>query len=135
MVLISLPAFREIGVDNDSLSYSEIFKSTNNYSIGQIISGNYESNIERGFMLLNKLVDVFGGDFNSVLFIVALLTGLLNYTIIYKICRFPFTALLIYLSFFLFVQRLYADTIWAKLFNCLLGYLFLYQEEILCICF
>lgn len=98
--LIALPAFRSIGTDNDSGSYEEIFLSGNKYSLTEVLEGKYEGNTERGYMLLNKVILMVGGDINTLLFIVALLTGVLNYTLIYKVSKFPFTALLIYLSFF-----------------------------------
>ncbi|MBB5647477.1 EpsG family protein [Pedobacter cryoconitis] len=98
--LIALPAFRTIGTDNDSGSYEEIFLSGNKYSLAEVLEGKYEGNTERGYMLLNKVILMMGGDINTLLFVVAVLTGVLNYTLIYKVSKFPFTALLIYLSFF-----------------------------------
>jgi len=99
-ILIAFPALKSIGVDNDGWTYDEIFKMANTYSFSEILLGNYWENIERGYMLLNKIIGYFGGTVNSVFFIVAFLTGLINYTIFYKKTPFPFSTLLFYLSFF-----------------------------------
>lgn len=100
LVLVLLPALRGIGVDNDSSNYEDIFKLSGNYTIQEIITGDYVENIERGYMLLNKIINMLDGDVYTVFFIVAVATGILNYSIIYKISPFPFTSLLFYLSFF-----------------------------------
>lgn len=99
-ILIGLPAFRGIGVDNDSVIYRDIFQASDKYSFAQIILGNYWENTERLFLLLNKIVVSLGGSISILLVVVAAVTGLLNYTFIYKMSPFPFTALLCYLCFF-----------------------------------
>jgi len=99
-ILIAFPALKSIGVDNDGGTYDEIFRMANTYSFSEILSGNYWENIERGYMLLNKIIGYFGGTISGVFIIVAFLTGLINYSVIYKKTPFPFSTLLFYLSFF-----------------------------------
>lgn len=98
--LILLPGLKAVGVDNDSINYNDIFTSTENYTVSEIISGNYWENIERGYMLLNKVVYLLGGNITQLFLIVAIITGLLNYRFFFKENRYVFTALLFYLSFF-----------------------------------
>ncbi|WP_145858745.1 EpsG family protein [Pedobacter sp. BG31] len=99
-IVICFPAFRTVGVDNDSINYVEIFNSTINYSLSDILAGNYWENTERGYMLLNKVISMAGGDINWVFFIMAVATGLFTYSFIYKVSPLPFTSVLFYLSFF-----------------------------------
>ncbi len=98
--IVFLPAMRQIGIDNDSLTYEGLFYSISDYSFIDIVSGNYWENIERGFALLIKIVDSLGGDIHTLLVIVAVLTGIINYTFFYKFTPYPFLALFFYLSFF-----------------------------------
>lgn len=100
-VLVTLIAgFRTVGVDNDSVAYQQIFANSDNLSFYQIFSGDYWENIERGFYLLNKLINSLGGNINTLLLLISILTAFLNYSIIYKISPYPFLSLLFYLSFF-----------------------------------
>lgn len=100
MLIILLPGFRTVGNDNDSANYEEIFRLSSTLDFVDIIKGQYDDNNERGFMLLNKIVTEMGGSVNVLFLITSVLTGLLNYSLIYKVCKYPFTSLLIYLSFF-----------------------------------
>lgn len=102
--LIVLPGVRTIGTDNDSKNYEEIYNISNGHSLGEIVTGNYDDNTERGYALLNKIIGLLGGNIHVLLFVVALATGVLNYTIIYKLCPFPFTALIFYLCFYYFYR-------------------------------
>ena len=95
-----IAGLRTLGVDNDSVVYQQIFISSENISFYQIIIGDYWENTERGFYLLNKLVYTSGGDIQTLLLTVSILTASLNYSIIYKISPYPFLSLLFYLSFF-----------------------------------
>ncbi|SDM17637.1 EpsG family protein [Pedobacter antarcticus] len=99
-ILILLPGLKSIGTDNDSSNYEEIFRISAAISYSDGFAGRYEENTERGYLLLNKVVNSLGGDINSLFLVVALLTGVLNYTLFYKLCEYPFTAVLIYISFF-----------------------------------
>ncbi|MGM8362796.1 EpsG family protein [Flavobacterium sp. ARAG 55.4] len=95
-----IAGLRTIGVDNDSVAYQQIFLSSDNLSFYQIFIGDYWENTERGFYLLNKLINSLGGNSNTLLLLIAILTGYLNYSIIYKISPYPFLSILFYLSFF-----------------------------------
>lgn len=95
-----IAGFRTVGVDNDSEAYNQIFIGSENISFLQIIKGDYWENTERGYLLLNKLVLSLGGSVTTLFLIVAIVTGFLNYSIIYKISPYPFLSLLFYLSFF-----------------------------------
>ncbi|PST84054.1 hypothetical protein C7T94_04775 [Pedobacter yulinensis] len=106
LVLIAIPGFRPIGVDNDSIAYVDIFETANTLSFWQIISGDYWQNIERGYMFLNKVVGIVGGDERVLFIIVAALTGMLNYGFFFKVSRYPFISLLFYLSFFFLYRDL-----------------------------
>lgn len=98
--LALLPGFKDIGVDNDSINYANIFQSVENYSFREILSGNYWENIERGYMFINKLIYILGGSINILFLTIAILTGVLNYSIFFKVNRYVFTGLLFYLSFY-----------------------------------
>ncbi|MFF5381646.1 EpsG family protein [Pedobacter suwonensis] len=101
LFLIALVGFKAIGLDNDSINYVEMLKQADNYTFLEIFKGDYSENTERGYMLLNKLILVMGGDERVLFILVASATGILNYTFFYKNSCFPFTSLLFYLSFFL----------------------------------
>lgn len=97
--LIVLAGVRGIGVDNDSASYDAAFSLIQNITYSDIITGNYPFNFERGFVLLNKLIYDFGGNIHTLLFVVALISGMFTYYLIYKISPYPFSSLLFYISF------------------------------------
>lgn len=99
-IVTLIAGLRTVGVDNDSIAYQQIFISSDNLSFFQILIGDYWENTERGFYLLNKLIYTLGGDIQTLLLTIALLTAGLNYSIIYKISPYPFLSLLFYLSFF-----------------------------------
>jgi hypothetical protein len=100
LLLVLLPGFRSVGNDNDSTNYADIFDLSKTYTLREIVAGDYPENIERGFMLLNKVVASAGGSVTAIFLAIAVLSGVLNYLIIYKVSPYPFTALLFYLSFF-----------------------------------
>lgn len=98
--LLCLAGFRDVGVDNDSVNYQYYFVTSGEMTYYQIITGDYWDSVERGYYFLNKIIFSIGGSFTTLLFVVSILTSLLNYSIILKYCRYPFLSLLFYLSFF-----------------------------------
>ena len=104
LVLTLFTGLRTIGVDNDSLNYWDAFQLAAGVPWTEIWAGNYPSSIERGYMLLNKLVYVAGADIRTVFMTMAVATGLVNYSLIFKKSPFPFTSLLIYVGFFFFYR-------------------------------
>lgn len=104
LVLTLFVGLRTIGVDNDSLNYWDAFQLAGGLSWNEIWIGNYPLSIERGYMLLNKLANVMGADIHAVFMTMAVATGLVNYTLIFKKSPFPFTSLLIYVGFFFFYR-------------------------------
>ncbi|WP_312819049.1 EpsG family protein [Kaistella carnis] len=111
VVLILIVVSRNIGVDNDSPMYEQYFYYFGKETITDIIEGG-AGHIEKGYEALNLLVATLGGTFRTVLIIVGVATGLLNFYFFYKKSPYPFFSLLSYLSFFLlyrdFTQIRYA---------------------------
>jgi len=104
LVLTMFAGLRSIGVDNDSLNYWNEFQLAGNLSWIELFTGNYPSSIERGYMLLNKLIGSAGMGIHVVFMLMAILTGLVNYTLIFKRSPYPFTSLVIYVGFFFFYR-------------------------------
>lgn len=118
-IVVILPGLRGIGVDNDSSNYLDIFQLSGNYTFKEILTGNYWENVERGYMILNKIVFVLGGTIKTVFFLIAMLTGILNYSLFYKKNKFAFTSVLFYLAFF----YLYRDFTQIRYgLSCALGF-------------
>jgi len=100
LALVLFAGLRSVGVDNDSLNYWGEFQLASGLSWGDILTGSYLSSMERGYMLLNKLVSVTGMGIHAVFLLMAASTGLMNYTLIFKKSPYPFTSLVIYVGFF-----------------------------------
>ncbi|MGK6349751.1 EpsG family protein [Parapedobacter sp. DT-150] len=103
-VLILFVGLRTVGVDNDSVNYEEAFNLAGGMSWPDLITGNYEETMERGYLLLNKAVYALGGGIRTVFLLMAVVTGLVNYTLIYRKSPFPFASLLLYVCFFYFYR-------------------------------
>jgi len=104
LVLTLFAGLRAVGVDNDSLNYWGEFQLAGGLSWTELLTGSYPSSVERGYMLLNKLVSSAGMGIHAVFMIMAVLTGLVNYTLIFKKSPYPFTSLVIYVGFFFFYR-------------------------------
>ena len=104
LVLMLFAGLRAVGIDNDSLNYWNEFQLARNLSWADLVMGNYPSSIERGYMLFNKLVSSAGMGIHSVFMTMAVVTGLVNYTLIFKKSPYPFTSLVIYVGFFFFYR-------------------------------
>ncbi|WP_353182880.1 EpsG family protein [Parapedobacter lycopersici] len=104
LALTLFAGLRAVGVDNDSLNYWGAFQQAGGLSWEELWQGDYTSSIERGYMLLNKLVNSAGMSIHVVFMVMAVMTGLVNYTLIFKKSPFPFTSLLIYVGFFFFYR-------------------------------
>lgn len=104
LVLILFAGLRSIGVDNDSLNYWDAFQLAGGLPWNELLIGDYPSSIERGYMLFNKAVGSMGMGVHVVFIAMAVITGLVNYTLIFKKSPFPFTSLLIYVGFFFFYR-------------------------------
>jgi len=126
--LIAFPAFRSVGVDNDSINYNLIFKSSEDYSFLDILTGNYWENTERGYFLLNKFVSIFSDDVSYVFIIMAITTGYLNYSFIYKNSRFPFLSILFYISFF-YLYRDFTQIRYAFSCACIFWFINFYLDK------
>lgn len=92
-------AFRPVAIDNDSVAYQEMFVSYSTSTFDQIIAGGY-GYVEQGYVFLNKIVFLLGGNFRVFLILIAFGTALFNYTFIFKHCGYIFISLLFYISFF-----------------------------------
>lgn len=103
-LLVAFAGLRGVGVDNDGIAYEDALNLASNLSWGQLFSGNFDFTMERGYMLLNKTVSTLGGDVHVVFVIMALATGLVNYTLIYRRSPYPFCSLLVYVCFFYFYR-------------------------------
>ncbi|MGB3065730.1 EpsG family protein [Sphingobacterium thalpophilum] len=98
-VITMLVAFREVGIDNDSVAYQEMFGSYANATFDDIIAGGY-GYVEKGYVFLNKLIAILGGNYRVLFVIMALTTALVNYMFFWRKSDFPFITLLFYISFF-----------------------------------
>ncbi|HWK56697.1 MAG TPA: EpsG family protein [Parapedobacter sp.] len=100
LLLIAFVGLRSLGVDNDGIAYQDAFQLAGEYAWSDLLRGNYPETMERGYLLFNKLVFTLGGDIYVVFIVMALLTGLVNFTLIFKYSPMPFLSVLIYLCFF-----------------------------------
>ncbi|MEC3879546.1 EpsG family protein [Parapedobacter sp. 10938] len=101
LLLVGFVGLRALGVDNDGFAYQDAFRLVGEkYSWLDLLLGNYDETMERGYLLFNKLVYTLGGNIHVVFMVMAFLTGLLNFTLIYKYSPMPFLSVLIYLCFF-----------------------------------
>lgn len=99
-ILIFFAGLRSIKTDNDSGSYQEAFQIVQQIEWKDLLKRNYDIEMERGYLILNKIISDLGGDTRTVIFIMALFTGIINFTLIYKKSDFPFSSILFYVSFF-----------------------------------
>ncbi|MFC3199219.1 EpsG family protein [Parapedobacter deserti] len=104
IVLVLFVGLRSVGVDNDSVNYEEAFSLAASLPWSDLITGNYDETMERGYLVLNKVIHSLGGGIRTVFLLMAILTGLVNYTLIYKKSPFPFASLLLYVCFFYFYR-------------------------------
>lgn len=98
-LLIYFVANRRVGVDNDSPMYERMFYAFSKADYDEISAGG-AGFVEPGYTILNKIISIFGGDFSTLLIVMAFLTGFLNYYYFKKKSIYPFLSILIYLSFF-----------------------------------
>lgn len=98
LFVILVAGFRQVGTDNDSYNYSSMYQFYSISSLPEIIKGGY-GYVERGYVLLNKLVSVLGFDVHILFILMAFLTGIATYSFLYKRSKFVFLSLLFYLSF------------------------------------
>lgn len=103
-LLVMFTGLRGLGVDNDGIAYEDAMALTSNLSWAQLLAGDYDFTMERGYMLLNKAVDALGGNIRVVFLLMALATGLVNYTLFYKRSPYPYCSLLVYVCFFYFYR-------------------------------
>lgn len=99
LFIIGLAGFRKIGIDNDAESYDFMFYLYDRSTLSEIIEGGY-GYVEKGYVLLNKMVSYLGFDIHTLFILIALMTGFANYYYFYKKSRFPFLSLLFYVSFY-----------------------------------
>src|SRR5690606_5081788 len=102
--LVLFAGLRAVGVDNDGASYEEVLQIAGNTPWIDLVTGNYSEAMERGYLLLNKLIYVLGGDIRVVFLIMAFATGLVNYSLIFARSPFPFCSLFIYVCFFYYYR-------------------------------
>lgn len=103
-LLVVFVGFRSLGTDNDSINYEQAFDFAGGLSWTDLFLGDYTDKMERGYLLLNKLVFTLGGNIHVVFILMALLTGLVNYALIFKNSPMPFFSVLIYVCFFYFYR-------------------------------
>lgn len=104
LILVLFIGLRSVGVDNDGANYEDAFNLAGGLSWLDLVIGNYDETMERGYLLLNKIIYALGGNIHTVFLLMASLTGLVNYTLIYKKSPLPFASLLLYVCFFFFYR-------------------------------
>lgn len=90
---------REVGIDNDSEAYQDMFDFYRTSTFMQIIEGGY-GYVEKGYVFLNKIISLVGGNHRILFLFVAIFTALLNYVFFWKKSSYVFLSILFYLSFF-----------------------------------
>ena len=95
---------RAIGVDNDGAAYEEALRLAGNISWSDLLTGNYDVTMERGYLLFNKMIYVLGGNVRIVFLMMAVVTGMVNYRLIFYRSPFPFCSLFIYVCFFYYYR-------------------------------
>ena len=103
-ILVLFVGLRSIGIDNDGANYEEAFNLAGGLPWVDLVTGNYDETMERGYLLLNKVIYTLGGNIHIVFLLMASITGLVNYTLIYKKSPLPFASLLLYVCFFFFYR-------------------------------
>lgn len=103
-LLVAFVGIRAVGIDNDGIAYEDAFNLAGGMSWRDLFTGNYPETMERGYLLLNKVVDASGGDIHVVFMLMALITGLVNYTLFFRKSPMPFLSVLIYVGFFYFYR-------------------------------
>lgn len=96
---IFVAGFREIGIDNDGRLYEAMFYFYGRANVSDILQGGY-GYMEKGYVLLNKLVFDLGYDIHTLFILMALMTGFLSYYFFYKRSQYIFLSLLFYVSFY-----------------------------------
>jgi len=104
MLLVGFVGIRAVGIDNDGIAYEEAFNLAGSMSWPDLLTGNYPETMERGYLLLNKIINVLGGSINGVFMLMAFITGVVNYTLIFRKSPLPFFSVLIYVGFFYFYR-------------------------------
>lgn len=104
IILVLFIGLRSVGVDNDSANYEDAFNLAAELPWNELVTGSYGETMERGYLMLNKLIGVLGGQVRTVFLIMAAATGVVNYTLIYKKSPLPFVSLFLYVCFFLFYR-------------------------------
>src|SRR5690606_19321858 len=104
LFLVLFVGLRSIGVDNDSAAYEEAFKIAGKTSWIDLFTGNYGETMERGYLLLNKLIYSVDGTVHGVFLMMDILTGLINFTLIYHRSPLPFSSVLMYVCLFYFFR-------------------------------
>lgn len=101
--LVIFVGFRDVGVDNDSIIYEDMFYLYEKSTYQEIWEGGF-GYVEKGYVLINKWIATFGGDYTVLFLVMAFLTAFFNYTFFFKKSIYPFLSLLFYLSFY-FIYR------------------------------
>lgn len=104
LTLVLFIGLRSVGVDNDGANYEEAFNLAGELPWVELIKGSYGATMERGYLLINKLIGTMGGNIRVVFLVMAAATGAVNYTLIYKKSPLPFTSLFLYVCFFFFYR-------------------------------
>lgn len=99
LFLVFFVSNRQPGVDNDSLMYEQMFDLYSNSTYKEISMGGY-GYVEKGYVLLNKIIGDFGGGYEFIFLIMALLISIFNNLFIIKRSPYPYISLLFYMSFY-----------------------------------
>lgn len=91
--------FREVGIDNDSEAYQDMFDFYRTSTFMQIIEGGY-GYVEKGYVFLNKIISLVGGNHRILFLVMAIFTALFNYIFFWKKSSYVFLSILFYISFF-----------------------------------
>ena len=101
-LLLVLLAGLRYNIGFDYQAYVEIFN--NNGTTIDVLTGNINLDIEKGYLLLNALVKDIGLGVEVIFFIMALITIILLFISFYKYSNYLELSILIYLSRFFFVR-------------------------------
>lgn len=105
LLLLFFAALRKVGTDNDSVLYQEIFQTIDHIDWASALSGKtYRADVEFGFAITNKVIALLGGNFRSLIMLMAFLSCVSNSVVIFKRSPYPFSSLLFYVCFFYFYR-------------------------------
>lgn len=105
LYLVFLFSFRSMNVGNDTRNYLIMFKDMQSISIAT-----YWQDIEKGYLLINKIIGTFTSNYNVYLFIISLLIFIPLYNFLIDNSKNPLLSIYIYITIF----SIYSFTIFRQ---------------------